>query len=152
MIREVCDLLSDNNISKKLVLLGHNMHLTKKSDQITSFNLCGQQVPMWNSVGTYIAEKFRDQVFSVWMLCGSGTHSGPHFSSSQQSFSNLDLFVEAILSSVPWHAFCLPLSSAPNIVLESLSETMFGCNGEPAQGSLRAQADMIVFIREVTAL
>ncbi|MBX9568969.1 MAG: erythromycin esterase family protein [Candidatus Obscuribacterales bacterium] len=149
LLNNVLSEMADND---KLVLLGHNMHLSKKSHLLKSFNLCGADVPMWPSVGTAVAEKLPHKVLSIWMLYNEGTHSGPYVSSGERYVHSNEHSIEALLAQVG-NSFVLPLATMPADIREYLTQFQtFACNGEPANGLVLEQADVIVFVNRVTGL
>ncbi|MBX9569375.1 MAG: erythromycin esterase family protein [Candidatus Obscuribacterales bacterium] len=149
LLNDVLDKMTKND---KLILLGHNMHLSKKSHLLDSFDLCGSEVPMWPSVGSLVAQRLPQQVLSVWMLYNEGNHCGPFVGIDDNYVRRQQHSIEDLLAQIG-ESFILPIATAPGHVKQYLSQyQVFGCNGEPAHGMVSEQADIIAFVSQVSAL
>ncbi|EYF07093.1 erythromycin esterase family protein [Chondromyces apiculatus] len=61
----------------KLVLLGHNTHLSRASTTLSVGPSDGEHMPMWRSIGTHVTEPRPTEVLALWLLAPEGTHFMP---------------------------------------------------------------------------
>ena len=144
MFRQMDERLRDTN--DKIVLIGHNMHLSKASSSIRF----GIDRPMWPSVGTYLANQLGDRAFGVWMLYARGEHGAVKCRDRGCVVAPPADIVEGTLAKLgPLRMFVVDRRHRrPTSWFESVR---FIQNGQLGTGALGAQADLIVFVEEVHA-
>lgn len=164
---EIVDTLGHDD---RLVLLGHNGHLSKDAPTLcfhprqstlwgirswlcalgrrTFFKLTRYPMNMGSSVGTHLHRRFPGQVLSVWMLYGRGRLmmlKGP------RTIRLHGDTIESLLARVG-DRFLLPLKDLDPRARPILSEANFRLSwGSCASADLTAQADAVYFIRDVHA-
>lgn len=154
MFRQVKEKISKLKPEEKIILMGHNTHLSKDYTTLR-FGPMNASNPSWPTIGTFVAKLLPGQVYSIWMLYDHGRHSDlfcPEESCPVES--NKDR-VEYLLSQASARVFLLPLfpSDRRNKFLdENRNFICNGCDGLYANGILTRQADLVFFIREVTQL
>jgi erythromycin esterase-like protein len=148
MFRQVDDIIAGLPSDQQIILLGHNMHLSKDHTTVgyPSF------YPMWETLGSYLTAKYPDEVLSIWMLYDRGHHA---------TLSREDKVFEDVQSH-PWRIerhlaqagalFLLPIKGeGPGN--EYLSKTSYFCvNGRLGKGILQNQIDVLFFINKVKAI
>jgi erythromycin esterase-like protein len=63
---------SSNIKNEKIIMLGHNGHLTKVTKDVREVG--GEE--HWYTIGTWLSEKFPNEVYAIWSLIGKGRHRG----------------------------------------------------------------------------
>ncbi len=156
---------------EKLILLGHNVHLSKEAanlhfhPQFSSFwglrswlrawgyriffKLAGWPTNMGDSVGAHLHRRFPGQVLSVWMLYGQGSLMTPK---GPRTVRRRDDTVESLLALVG-DRFLLPLSNVDPQARTILSHANVRLmEGHYASTDLTCQADALYFVKDVNAL
>ncbi len=133
----------------KVILVGHNMHLSKDPSTLRiGSTSSGASVQMWPSVGGAVTERL--PVHSIWMLYDHGT--------SVRAFDPDPIFavpsrpdrLEHLLARVaPF--LLLPLGDDDPRASWLDEDRRFVQNGDDASGRLRRQADAI-FVEEVAVV
>ena len=164
---EIVDALDPD---ERLVLLGHNGHLSKNASNLcfhpqqstfwglrswlrslgyrVFFKLTQGPTNMGDSVGTHLHERFPEQVSSIWMLYGQGTLMMPTGPRTVRLHGDT---IESLLAQVG-DRFLLPLNDVDLHTKAILSQANFrSAGGEYASTDLTAQADALYFVREVNA-
>lgn len=144
MFRQINELLDRLPPEEKIILMGHNLHLSKnyKSIRFSGVN-------MWPSIGSHVNQKLQGKVYSIWMLYDHGWSADV----SKQSIKYIHSHpgrIESLMARAG-HAFILPLNSPDPRATYLDKERGFVVNGDAAFGLLRKNADAIFFISEVTA-
>jgi erythromycin esterase-like protein len=154
---------------EKLILLGHNVHLSKEAANLhfhpqfsrfwglrswllawghrMFFKLAGWPTSMGDSAGAHLQRRFRGQVLSVWMLYGQGS------SMARQGPRTMRLHgdtVESLLVQVG-DRFLLPLNDVDPQARTILSHANVRMGGQYVSTDLTAQADALYFVRDVHA-
>lgn len=131
--------------STPVILMGHTMHLSKASDA-ARFVAVGQPGgASWRTIGTHVAERFPDGVYSIWMLADHGTHYDVACPGACEFASKPDT-VEHVLAEVG-DRFALATAGMP---VPFAGEVNWVQNGRYGSGDLTRQADLIYFVRAVT--
>lgn len=172
MLRHVMETLAQLPAKEKLILMGHNYHLSKDFTQLRAApgqnNFWGW-VPrvkslgysahavvcryssdwMWGcTIGTLLNTLFPEQVVSIWMLYGEGQlmgRKGPIPIGIKRDT------IESLLAEVG-ERFLLPLEGADKQARVLLENANFrGPRGYYSSGNLCAQADALFFVRRVSA-
>lgn len=147
MCRHVETLLGRMGPAGKLVLMGHNRHLSKNIGAIKNAGAAppgGKRVP---SIGTYINRLLPGQVFSIWQLCGGGSSSQPYSWLESKYFPKPGSLNE-ILAQVGAN-YILPTAGAK--LLEKKMDIV-GIYNMAYRAAIAEQADAIFFIGEVSPL
>nr|WP_243103771.1 MULTISPECIES: erythromycin esterase family protein [unclassified Dehalobacter] len=145
--RHVKFVLSMMKPSDKLVLMGHNRHLSKDISAIKNGGAAppgGGHVP---SVGTYINQLLPGQVFSIWQLFNQGSSSQPYVNLNSKYVSRPDT-LNAILAKIGSN-FLIP-TAGPRLFEKSLD--IVGIYNAEYRTAITKQADAIFFIDEVSPL
>lgn len=141
----------------KIILIGHNMHLSKDFHAIASGKAGATSSTMWPTIGAYLESKLPGEVLSLWMLYHRGFHSAP-CSDAENEHTGCALpdhsdSIERLFSAARPGPFLLPLQDASGASPASLRTVKnFNFNGLYAHGILSQVADAIFFVPEVTAL
>lgn len=146
MFRQMDEKLEELPHDEKIILIGHNLHLSK---DYRSINYAGV-IDMWPSIGTYVSEKLEGEVYSIWMLYDHGRHGN---ASSERAFEEVrsdPRRIESLMARAGRH-YLLPLSSSDPRSDYLNDVRWFVVNGGRAQGLLRKNADAIFFVEEITA-
>ncbi len=157
----------------KLILMGHNVHLSKDASKLRSQP---QRSRFWGwrswlralgyeafskltrcpldggtrngSVGSHLHERFPGQVLSIWMLYGQGTLMMPAGPRTVRLHSDT---VESLLAQIGAR-FLLPLDGVDPQAEAVLSNANLRSSwGAYASADLTAQADAIYFVKDVSA-
>lgn len=151
MFRHVKFILSQMNSEDKLILLGHNRHLSKDIKLIKNPGAAppgGKLVP---SLGTFLNHLFPNQIFSIWMLHDHGRSSQP-FKNLPSTYHSQPGSLNAILSEIG-ETFILPtISSDPRARLLSREMDIVGLYNAIYRTVIAKQADAIFFVRQVSPL
>jgi hypothetical protein len=155
---------------EKLILLGHNGHLSKDAGslrfypQLNAFwglrswlgawgyrvflQSIGFSGKMGDSVGAHLQRRFPGQVLSVWMLYGQGSLLTPKGPQTVRLRSDT---VESLLAQVG-ERFLLPLNDVDPQARAILSHAnVRSAGGWYLSTDLTAQADALCFVKEVHA-
>lgn len=143
MMRALDERLADLPPGEGVILLGHDLHLSKDSTKLRY-----GPAPMWTSIGTHLAGRHPGEVLGVWMLYDHGRHGVPRPSEQGGPFEDVPSrpgSVESLLARVGEH-FLLPLrpdGQAPDY-LRRARPCLFG-----TRAVLPDQADLLFFVRTV---
>jgi hypothetical protein len=171
MMRYLDRMIDGLNAGEKVMLMGHNGHLSKDATQLFArpqlslswgvrswFRALGYSI--WarihrcplnmyeGSVGTHLHQRFPGEVLAIWTLYGQGQLMGRD--------GPLDIRVhgdtiESLLAQVG-DRFLLPLDNVGPEARAILTHANFRwAGGQYASADLTAQADAIYFIKHVTA-
>ncbi len=147
MYRHVKAVLARMGPQDKLVLMGHNRHLSKDIGLIGNAGAVppgGKRVP---SVGTSINRLLPGQVFSVWELHDRGSSSQP-VAGLRGKYTSVPGSLNAILAEAGSN-YILPTAGAP--LLEKTMD-IAGLYNAVFRTAIALQADAVFFIREVSPL
>lgn len=146
MFRLMDELLAELPKDEKIILMAHNMHLCK------DYTTCGfLGFPMWPSIGTHVARKLPDQVYSIWMLYDRGSHANvtrPHVFEDVASDPGR---IEHLMAKAGAH-YLLPLNTGDPRAAYLDQQRRFVLNGGLGEGRISAQADAIFFVEKVQAI
>jgi dienelactone hydrolase len=153
--------------AEKLILLGHNVHLSKEAANLhfhpqfsrfwglrswlrawgyrIFFKLAGWPMNMGDSVGAHLHRRFPGQVLSLWMLYGQGSSMASKGPRTMRMHGDT---VESLLAQVG-DRFLLPLNDIDPQARAILSHANVLMGGAYASTDLTAQADAIYFVRDV---
>ena len=146
MFRHMDNILKELNPEDKIILLAHNMHLSKDSDQVSFLGL-----PMWPSIGTHLAKKLPGEVYSIWMLYDHGLHANVTLETVFEKVASSPARIEHLMAKAGF-MFFLPFFSGDPREAYLNQELNFVLNGNLGNGFLKKQADAIFFVSEVTAI
>ncbi len=151
MYHNVQYILSEMKPHDKLVLMGHNRHLSKNINNIKRAGAAppgGYLVP---SLGTYLNKLFPDQVFSIWMLHNRGQSAQP-FTQLSKSYTPHPQSLNTALAQVG-PVFLLPtFSHGKRASLLHKMTNIVGIYNQVFQATVSEQADAIFFVDEVSPL
>ncbi len=151
MLRRVEFVLAQLQPEDKLVLMGHNRHLSKDMGGLKSLGAMpgGNRVP---TLGAALSRRFPGQVFSIWMLHERGRSSQP-FDGMASEYQSRPGSLNALLSQAG-SGFMLPTDAGADERAACLREEMevVGLYNVPYRAVLARQADAAYFIREVSPL
>ena len=150
MYRHVTFILSQMKPQDKLVLMGHNRHLSKNIEKIKNPGASppgGKLVP---SVGTLLNRLLPNQVFSIWMLYDHGKSSHP-FSTLSHEYTSGPESLNALLAKVG-SIYLLPTASPDAPALLNAELDINGIYNVPFRAAISQQADAVFFINEVHPL
>ena len=129
-----------------IVLMGHNMHLTKASGSVRFSSTTRRVAPSWRTVGTHVAEKIPRDTFGIFLLVDHGRHFDVECTSVPCEFASEEDMVERLLAQVG-PRFVLPLGAASS---PFAGEVNWQQNGRYASGDLERQTDLVFFVAEGT--
>jgi hypothetical protein len=144
----------DDYIRKNLriIMLGHNDHLSQNSKATNLLSASsGNFYGTWYKIGTYLAKKYVDQVYGIWMLYGGGSR-GPGPECPQMECS-IDLNNESLnakfLKASPDKPVLVPMLGGLPLELKTPHDFQF--NGVNINSTIFAeQANGVLFVPKVT--
>lgn len=151
MIELIEQLLTELPRDEKIILMGHNLHLSKHSESITLGPVGSPAPSMWVSIGTYLERRFPGEVYSMWMMYDHGRHGSVLSPDGVGEVTSHPDCVEHLLSQVG-ASFILPINTGAQGESLLHEEHNFLQNGTAASGVIAEQADALFFVREVTEL
>jgi erythromycin esterase-like protein len=143
------EMLADLPSDAKVILMGHNLHLSKDSEEITVGPIDSPAPTMWTSVGTHLARRYPEEIYSIWMLYDHGRHGTVLSAAGVEELDSNPAAVEHLMAKVG-STFVLQLTSNDKRGPLHHEKCNFLQNGSIASGLLPAQADAVFFVREVT--
>lgn len=149
MFRQFDELLADLGPDGKLIVMGHNMHLSKNYRWL-SFGEGSQTAQMWPSIGAHIADSLPGEVFAFWMLYDQGQNGGHQCADANCPVPRLPGSVSAQVAHLD-NAFFLPLMDLPLDHALRGPQT-FRLNAGPGRGVLPKVADALFIVPTVTGL
>lgn len=137
---------------QKIVMLGHNDHLSQNS-KATNLLSTGSGIfqGTWYKIGTYLAEKYVDQVFAIWMLYGGGSRGpGPECPQIEcPIILNMESLNSKFLRVSPNKPILVPLLEGLPMELKTPQDFQF--NGININSTIfTEQANAILFVPKVT--
>jgi len=152
MHRQVDRRLAQMRPNEKLALMSHNMHLCRAPDAVGGSDAAagpgGKTDP---PLGAWLAVRYPNDIFSVWMLIGRGHDSQP-FPTLSKTILEKSGTLNALLGEVG-DCLVLPIDASDSrarLLTEDI-EIMHDGNGG-ARTAVARQADAIFFVRNVTPL
>lgn len=145
--RHVRFILSQMKHDDKLVLMGHNWHLSKDFGAIKNAGAAppgGYRVP---SIGTYINHLLPGEVFAIWELHDHGSGSQP-FTGLSNKYVSVPGSLNAILAKAGSN-YLIPTAGVPLFEKEN---DIVGLYNIAFRTVVAKQADAIFFISEVSPL
>jgi erythromycin esterase-like protein len=144
MGRQAFEYIEDLPGDAKVILLGHNLHLSKQGEGIQA-----GEFKMWRSVGAHLAEEYRDQVFGIWMLFDHGRHGNVHLDDPVEELKSRPGTLERKMTHVG-HLFLLPFLSSDHREAYLDQDRDLLIMGQVGRTKLRMQTDAVFFVAEVT--
>ncbi len=139
----------------KIVLMGHNFHLSKNPKDLwfASSRIPEPHAPtMWPSVGEFVNGIFFNYVYSIWMIHNRGFQSTPDCRSQQCPVDIGPKSLGTHLSSAG-QIYSLPLSDPSEYGMRYLNQRLdFAVNAGTYSGNVAKNADLIFFVDEVSGL
>jgi erythromycin esterase-like protein len=151
MARLMDEILADLPPGEKIILMGHNLHMSKNSEEIVLGPIGSAAPNLWTSIGTYVERKYPGDVYSVWMMYDHGRHGTILSPEGVGIVESNPACVEHLLARVGG-LFLLPLGSGEDGESFLQEKQHFLQNGSIASGVIAEQADALFFVREVTEL
>ena len=149
MIMIADELLARLKPDDKIILMGHNLHLSKDSENIV-LGPVGTPAPrLWTTLGTHLARKHPDEIYSIWMTYDHGRHGAVLLAEGVEEVPSDPSRIEHLFARIG-SPFILPLNTLKTPCLDV--ESNFNQNGSTASCFLKAQTDAIFFIPQVTEL
>jgi hypothetical protein len=140
---------------EKIVLMGHNFHLSKDPASLwfTSAVVPVTYAPsMWPSIGQFVSRDLSMPTFSIWMIHNRGTQSNINCPTVSCLVESKPGYLGQTLSNLG-PVFALPLFAMPTDKLIYLNQRLnFGVNGGTYSGNVVRNTDMIFFVNDVTGL
>lgn len=140
---------------EKIVLMGHNFHLSKEPSSLwfTSADVpVPYAPPMWPSIGQFVSRNLSLPTFSIWMIHNTGTQSNINCPTVSCPVDAKPGYLGDTLSNLG-QVFALPLFTMPADKLSYLDQRLnFSVNGGTYSGNILRNADMIFFVNNVTGL
>lgn len=147
MQRHVEFSLSHMKPNDKLVLMGHNRHLSKESGLIKKVGPASPGGYHGQSLGTYINRLLPEQVFSIWQLHGQGLGSQP-YQGLKSEYTIIPGSLNSVLSEVASNFLIL----TTKVSLFEKEMDITGIYNAVFRTPIAKQADAIFYIREVSPL
>lgn len=147
MYRHVKFILSRMKPTDKLVLMGHNRHLSKNIELINNVGASppgGKLVP---SIGTYINRLLPEEVFSIWQLHDRGSSSHPYTELSRK-YESMPGSLNSVLAQIGSN-YLLPTNG---FQIFNKYMDIHGIYNAIYNTKISQQADAIFFIGEVSPL
>jgi erythromycin esterase-like protein len=146
IFRQMDELLEDLNDDDKIILIGHNMHLSKDYSKVWI-----RSASMWPSIGTHMEGRLPGKVYSIWMLYDYGRHGNMWNESFFEEVPSHPLRIERLFTKAGLR-FILPFHSRDPREQYLDEDRNFVANGRIGHGFIRSQADAIFFVSEVTPI
>ena len=146
IFRQMDEFLEDLNKDDKIILMGHNMHLSKDYRKIWF-----RSIPMWPSIGTHMDRRLPGKIYSIWMLYDYGRHGNMQNESFYEDVPSHPLRIERLFTKAGL-MFILPFHSQDPRELYLDEDRNFVLNGRLGHGFIRSQADAVFFVSEVTPI
>ncbi len=148
MFRRFDGYLSRLGEQEKIILMGHNLHLSKDYRSVQFGPLSGGS-PMWESIGTHVVRRLPGQVYSVWLLYQGGANGGHQCPRKECRIRLGRDRIETQLAQAG-ESYILPLQGAGGRESYLSSRRQFVLNARYGAGILPRQADAIFFVRTVS--
>lgn len=151
MVEHATWLLDQMGTADRLVLLGHNRHLSK---DLAAMRRLGPGPPgggLEPSVGTVIAHELGAQVFAIWLLHEHGSSSHP-FTTLPAQYPTVPGSINATLGRVGTRFLLRTDASAPAARPLRRRVDVMGLYGATFRAALARQTDAVVFVQNVTPL
>jgi erythromycin esterase-like protein len=150
MIKLMDELLGELPANEKIILLGHNLHLSKDSENILLGPVGTPAHRLWPSLGSHLEHKLPGEIYSFWMTYDHGRHGAVLLAEGSEEVPSDPARIEHPFARLD-SAFILQINSG--LKMQSFLETEHGFNqnGSTASCIMRDQTDAIFFIPEVTA-
>lgn len=145
------EILAELPRDEKVIFMGHNLHLSKDSNEIAFGPIGASALNMWVSVGTHLARSFPGEVYSIWMMYDHGRHNVVTQPEAIEEVQSNPSTVEHLLAQAG-SVFYLPLGTGDEREGFLQERQQFLQNGAIANGVIADQADALFFVREVTGL
>lgn len=147
--------LDELGANSKIVLMGHNFHLSKNP---RSLRFAAASVPdpiaapMWPSIGEFVSQTLDIPVYSVWMIEAMGSQSGAGCESRECPIERgVDYLGRLLMNGHP--AYLLPLGKPLDSRARSLDQRLsFAVQGGSYSGNIVENADVIFFVETVSGL
>jgi erythromycin esterase-like protein len=149
MIQLMDGLLAELPADEKIILLGHNLHLSKDSENILLGPVGTPAPKLWLSLGTHLAQKLPGEIYSFWMTYDHGRHGAVLLAEGKEEVSSDPARIEHLFAKLD-SPFILQINRGSTIESWLETERNFNQNGSTASCILKAQTDAIFFIPEVT--
>ncbi len=146
IFRQMDELLEDLEEDAKIILIGHNMHLSKDHTRVWL-----RSTPMWPSIGTHMTRRLPGKIYSIWMLYDYGRHGNMWNESFYEDVPSHPLRIERLFTKAGLH-FILPFHSQDPREQYLDEDRNFVTNGGLSHGFIRSQADAVFFVSEVTPI
>ncbi|MGD8536392.1 MAG: erythromycin esterase family protein [Candidatus Aminicenantes bacterium] len=146
IFRQMDEFLEDLDKDDKIILIGHNMHLSKDYTKVWM-----SWGPMWPSIGSHMVHRLPGQIYSIWMLYDHGRHGNMWNESFYEDVPSHPLRIERLFTKAGLR-FILPFHSQDQREQYLDEDRNFVANGGLAHGFIRSQADAIFFVSEVTPI
>lgn len=151
MLRQVEYMRRGPGKGKKIVLMGHNRHLSKNIYRIKSAGAGPPGGGLVPSLGTSLYRRDPSAVFSIWMLFESGESSSPGQKQNRTYTPHPDR-LNALLSRVG-STFLLPTDNLdPRAGMLKKPAAITGLYNLPFRAAVAEQADALFFTRTVSKL
>jgi hypothetical protein len=146
IFRQMDELLEDLNEDDKIILIGHNMHLSKDYRKVWI-----RSASMYPSIGTHMVRRLPGEVYSIWMLYDYGRHGNIWNESFYEDVPSHPHRIEHLFTKAGL-CFILPFHSRDPREQYLDEDRNFVANGRLGHGFIRNQADAIFFVSEVTPI
>jgi hypothetical protein len=146
IFRQMDELLEDLNDDDKIILIGHNMHLSKDYRKVWFGS-----ASMWPSIGTHMVNRLPGKAYSIWMLYDYGRHGNMWNESFYEDVPSHPHRIERLFTKAGL-CFILPFHSRDPREQYLDEDRNFVANGRIGHGFIRSQADAIFFVSEVTQI
>jgi erythromycin esterase-like protein len=146
IFRQMDELLEDLDDDAKIILIGHNMHLSKDYTRVWM-----RSGPMWPSIGTHMVRRLPGRIYSIWMLYDYGRHGNMWNESFYEDVRSHPQRIERLFTKAGL-LFILPFHSQDPQEQYLDEDRYFVTNGGLSHGLIRSQADAVFFVSEVTPI
>lgn len=148
MCRQLDEWIDGLSPTDKVILLGHNLHLARNS---TAIRVEGTPIGRRN-IGTYLADRFPDQVCSIWMFYDRGRHLDAYSKPYVKKVASRRGTINHLLAKAGT-LFVLPLHSGDSRESYLHQARDFVVNGEfRANAVLTEQVDVLFLMAQVSEL
>ncbi len=146
IFRQMDELLEELGPDDKMILIGHNMHLSKDYRKARMGS-----ISMWPSLGTHMVRRLPGKIYSIWMLYDYGRHGDAQNAAFFEDVPSDPRRIERLFTKAGLR-FILPLHSQDPREQYLDADRGFVVNGNLGQGNIKSQADAVFFVSEVTPI
>jgi erythromycin esterase-like protein len=139
----------------KIVLMGHDFHLSKNPESLRFTNAEVPDPfapPMWPSIGQYVSQTLAIPTYSIWMIQSKGSQSNIDCALAECPIATGSNYIGSLLKMAAPFSL-VPLNHSSDSRAKSLDQRLsFSVNGGTHSGNILENADAIFYVETVSGL